>query len=117
MYFFLLLKNIGTLNTHTIRRIATSGIWSAKGRRWLILREVDLEKDTETFSASHYLTVLGEVGNWDLHASDGQIKGYPVQSHSDDELFSPTLEARLQTMHLLEDESLVHSVAGDAHYQ
>ena len=92
MYFFLLLKNIGTLNTHTIRRIATSCIWSAKGRRWLILREVDLEKDTETFLASHYLTVLGEVGNWDLYASDGQIKGYPVQVIPQINCFLPPLK-------------------------
>lgn len=79
MHFFLLLESIGTLDTHTMRRIATLCIWSAKGRRWLILREVDLEKNAEMALASHCLTVLGEVGDWDLHASDGQIKGYPVQ--------------------------------------
>ena len=79
MHSLLLLENIGTLDTHTMRRIAMLCIWSAKGRRWLILREVGLEKSAEMSLASHCFTVLGEVGDWDLHASDGQFKGYPVQ--------------------------------------
>ena len=54
-------------------------IRSAKGRRWLVRREVDLEKNAEMSLASHCLAVLGEVEDWDLHASDGQIEDYPIQ--------------------------------------
>lgn len=74
MHSFPLLDDVGTLDTHIIRLIATLCIWSTKGRRWLILGEVDLEKNVEMSLASHCLSVLGKVGDWDLHASDSYIE-------------------------------------------
>ena len=79
MHSFPLLEDVGTLDTHIIRLIATLYIWSTKGRKWLILDEVDLEKNVEMFLASHRLSVFGKVGDWDLHASDGYIEGCPAQ--------------------------------------
>ena len=63
MHSFPFLKDVGTLDTYTIRRIATLCIWSAKSRRRLILGEIELEKDIEISLTSCCLSVLGEVGD------------------------------------------------------
>lgn len=84
MHSFLILEDIGTLDTHMICSIARSCIWSTKGRRWLILGEVNLENNAEMFSVSHCLSVIGKVGNLDLRASDNYIENCPV-------LFAPNL--------------------------
>ena len=78
-HYFPFLDDIATLDMHTIDRIATLYISTTKGRRWLIFGEVDLKKNAKTSLASHCLSVLGEVGGWDLHASDDYIEDCPIQ--------------------------------------
>ena len=90
MHSFPLLEDVGTLDTHDIRLIARSCIWSTKGRRWLILGEVNLEYNVEMFLTSHCLNVIDKVGNWDLDASDSYIEECPVQVF-------PSMNCLLQT--------------------